>query len=245
MSIPFTVFFQRIRQATDITTQTALAEALGVNRSAITQAKVRDAVPQKWILALSRRCTLSPDWLEFGTGQPRSAVTSSQPSRNHTPGRETDRPPTVQPRSMPAAPAEPEMVYVSKVAARLCAGGGSFELAAIPVAEHPFPHAWLSRMGRPSAMVFMDVVGDSMAPNILDGDMVLVDQSSAQIMPQTVMAVGVEDAIYIKRLERRSDGILLRSDNPAYSDMELYGDELESFRVIGKVVWLCRDCRYA
>ena len=46
MRIPFTTFFERLLQATDITTQMDLARALGVNRSAITQAKLRDAVPQ-------------------------------------------------------------------------------------------------------------------------------------------------------------------------------------------------------
>ena len=33
-------------------------------------------------------------------------------------------------------------------------------------------------MGSPKSMVFMDVVGSSMEPGILDGDMVLVDQSA-------------------------------------------------------------------
>ena len=131
-----------------------------------------------------------------------------------------------------------------KVQARLCAGGGSFELGALPVSEHPFPRQWLAKMGSPSSMVFMDVVGDSMEPGIRDGDMVLVDQSNTGISPQVVLAVGLEDAIYLKRVEKRSDGILLHSDNAAYSSMEVYGDELNSFRVIGKVVWLCRDCRY-
>ncbi|MBG3875510.1 bacteriophage CI repressor, partial [Desulfovibrio oxamicus] len=60
-------------QGTDITTQQALARVLGVNRSAITQAKNRDAIPQKWILRLSRVYALSPDWLEYGRGTPRPA----------------------------------------------------------------------------------------------------------------------------------------------------------------------------
>ncbi len=220
MNIPFDAFFARLSRETEIRTQTALAEALGVNRSAITQAKVRDAVPHKWILTLARHCSLSPDWLEFGKGRPRPSVS-------------------------PAAPTEEkpvEMIFVPKVAAKLCAGGGSFEHGAFPVAEHPFPRAWLARMGRPSAMVFMDVVGDSMEPDIHDGDMVLVDQSVQRPVPRAVMAVGVEDAVFIKRVENRGAGVRLLSDNPDYSPMELYGDELETFRIIGKVVWLCRDC---
>lgn len=219
MNIPFDAFFARVAKETEIRTQTALADALGVNRSAITQAKVRNAVPQKWILALARRCAISPDWLEYGKGTPRPKA------------------PVQAQESLPA-----DVVFVPKVAARLCAGGGSFEHGAYPVAKHPFPRQWLARMGRPAAMVFMDVVGDSMEPGIYDGDMVLVDQSAQQPAARAVMAVGVDDAVYIKRVEQRGGGIRLLSDNPSYGPMELYGDELETFRIIGKVIWLCRDC---
>ena len=218
MNIPFDAFFARLAKETDINTQTALADALGVNRSAITQAKTRNAVPHKWILAIARYCSLSPDWLEFGKGSPRFSLVRME------------EPPTA------------DVVLIPKVSARLCAGGGSFEHGAFPVAEHPFPRAWLARMGNPSQMVFMDVVGDSMEPDIHDGDMVLVDQSVSRPMPRVVMAVGLDDAIYIKRVENRGQGIRLLSDNPDYSPMELYGDELSTFRIIGKVVWLCRDC---
>ena len=247
MTIPFDIFYKRVLKATDITTQMALAEALGVNRSAITQAKARDAVPQKWILALSRRYTLSPDWLEFGAG---TARPQKLPQAGVIPPVEKTYAPSAAVKRQPVGAAaagtdrDVELVYVPKVRARLCAGGGSFEMEAIPVAEHPFPYQWLSRMGSPKSMVFMDVVGDSMEPGIQDGDMVLVDQSNRQIGPQSVLAVGLEDAIYLKRVEKRNDAILLHSDNNAYSDIEIYGDELDNFRVIGKVVWLCRDCRY-
>lgn len=252
MTIPFTTFFERLLTTTDIDTQTGLAEALGLNRSAITQAKRRDAVPQKWILALARRYSLSPDWLEYGSGEarpeePHKTAQARQPAGRAAPAHGLAASAKLhvfsRPKSLSAA-SEEEIVYVPKAQARLCAGGGSFEVGALPVSEHPFPRQWLAKMGSPSAMVFMDVVGDSMEPGILDGDMVLVDQSNTQINPQAVLAVGLEDAIYLKRVEKRNNGILLHSDNNAYSAMELYGDELDSFRIIGKVVWLCRDCRY-
>ena len=249
MTIPFADFFERLAKATNIATQVELAKALDLNRSAVTQAKQRNAVPQKWVLALSRRYGLSPDWLEFGSGAPHPQARQN-PARPHDAPADGARPRperagTAVLRGFSREPAvERELVYVPKVQAKLCAGGGSFEVGALPVSEHPFPRQWLAKMGSPSSMVFMDVVGDSMEPGIRDGDMVLVDQSNTGISPQVVLAVGLEDAIYLKRVEKRTDGILLHSDNAAYSSMEVYGDELSSFRVIGKVVWLCRDCRY-
>lgn len=209
--------------ATDIASQRDLANTLGIHRSAVTQAKTRNAVPERWILALSRRYELSPDWLESGVSSGRD-----RPAPNLRPGQR---------------PEDEETVLIPKMAARLCAGGGSFEAEAVPVAEYLFPRQWLARMGPPSSLVFMDVVGDSMEPGIRDGDMVLVDQSRTAISPHSVQAVAVADAIYLKRVERRGDGILLHPDNSAHPDMELAGDELDTFRIIGTVVWMCRDFR--
>ena len=226
MMIPFDAFFRRVSEQTDIATQMKLAQVLDVNRSAITQAKTRNAVPQKWILALSRKYNLSPDWLEFGKGVPqqKSILPPAQTSKKQE--------------------SQFETVMVPKVKATLCAGGGSMELEAVHVAEHPLPHSWLSRLGQPSAMVFMDVIGNSMEPGVRDGDMVLVDQSCTDMTPKTILAVGYEDAIYLKRLEKRPNGLAMLSDNPDYAPIVVAGDELLSFRIIGKVVWLCRDCRY-
>ena len=65
----FESFFQRVAEVTAITSQSELAVVLGVNRSAITQAKKKNAIPAKWILQLSRRFGLNPDWLEKGVGE--------------------------------------------------------------------------------------------------------------------------------------------------------------------------------
>lgn len=224
MIIPFDDFFERLKKATGIDTQMALAEALQINRSAVTQAKNRDAVPQKWVLRLARRYSISADWLEFGTGDMRKKAGPVQSFLPETP--------------------LGEIIQVPQVAATVSAGGGSYEHSAFPIATHPFPHHWLAKMGNPNSMVFMDVVGNSMEPAINDGDMILIDQSNTAISPHNIFAVGYEETLYIKRVEQRKQSVILHSDNPDYSDIEIYGDELNSFRIIGKVIWLCRDCRH-
>uniref|UniRef100_B8DJI7 Putative phage repressor n=1 Tax=Nitratidesulfovibrio vulgaris (strain DSM 19637 / Miyazaki F) TaxID=883 RepID=B8DJI7_NITV9 len=255
----FDTFFARVMQGTDITTQQALARVLGVNRSAITQAKNRDAIPQKWILRLSRVYGLAPDWLEYGRGTPRPAPlaqplaaavhgagnipTQSATSHFNPAGSVPGRAATLRP-AMPAphhGDLPPAVHMVPKVRARLSAGGGSFEVQAMPVGGQPFAHAWLARKGTPSAMVLMDVVGDSMEPEIRDGDTVLVDRATEDLRFGQVYAVGLEDAVLVKRVMRTPDGLALVSDNPAYSPIRVRGDELEQFRVIGRVVWLCRE----
>ena len=214
--IDFNIFFTRIKETTSIASQHDLAKALGVNRSAITQAKRRNSVPQKWVLALSRSFQLSADWLEFGVGEASSSPVADT---------QLDMPTRIVP----------------KVLARLCAGDGSFEVEATPIEEHIFKESWLAQKGTPSSMVLMDVIGDSMEPFICQGDTVLVDQSQTTVRSQSVYAVGVEDSIMVKRVSLENSMVTLLSDNTAYSPIVPQGDELLSFRVIGRVVWSARD----
>ena len=212
--IDFNTFFERITQVTSVVSQHDLAKALGVNRSAITQAKRRNSVPQKWVLALSRTFQLSVDWLEYGVGSPEAAS---------------------------AEPEGPPTVVVPKVLAKLCAGDGSYEVEATPVEEHIFKESWLARKGSPSNMVLMDVVGNSMEPEIRQGDTVLIDQSQTTLRSDSIYAVGIEDSIMVKRVAAAQDTVTLISDNPDYSPIRIQGDELLSFRILGRVVWVSRD----
>ena len=65
----FDSFLQRVFEATGVTSQAELASALNINRSAITQARKKDSIPDKWILQLYRSFGLNPDWVETGSGQ--------------------------------------------------------------------------------------------------------------------------------------------------------------------------------
>ena len=107
-----------------------------------------------------------------------------------------------------------------------------------------FRSDWLCRKGNPDKMVLMKVYGDSMEPEICHGDMALIDQSKQQIYPHTIYAVGVNEEIYIKQIETLpGHRMLLRSLNERYEPIEvdLRGDMAESVRIIGKVIWWCRE----
>jgi phage repressor protein C with HTH and peptisase S24 domain len=209
----FEGFFARAVKAAGIVSQSELADLLGVHRSAITQAKKKDTVPKAWVLAVSRRAGVDPDWLEFG----RVA------------------------RLRDAAAADSEYAGIPKVRARLSAGGGSFETDGEVEGVYPFRRDWLRRKGNSANMVLMDVVGNSMEPEIRHGDMVLIDQGQTAVVAYGVYAVGVEDTVLVKRVEKRPGTLVLLSDNRDYAPIVLAGDELDSLRVIGRVLWVGRE----
>ena len=131
-------------------------------------------------------------------------------------------------------------VLVPKVAAKACAGGGSFELSDMIVDELPFDRAWLSKKGNPVRMVAMEVIGDSMSPELEPGDNILIDQSQNQVADNTLYVVGLADNIQVKRVQIRPGLVVLFSTNQRYSPVTLQGDEIDTLRVIGRVLWSSR-----
>ena len=210
----FDAFFARVSAATQIRSQTELADVLGINRSAITQAKKKGTIPANWILGLSRKFGLNPEWLERGTGDPRDGGMD-----------------------------DPEFAKIPKVNARLCAGDGSFEVGSDIQGFYAFRKDWLSRKGNAGSMVLMDIFGNSMAPELKDGDTVLVDESQKAVIAGALYAVGIEDTVMVKRLEKHPKNLVLQSDNKDYAPIFLQGEDMNMARIIGKVVWVGREYR--
>jgi phage repressor protein C with HTH and peptisase S24 domain len=212
----FESVLQRVFEATGIASQTELASALGINRSAITQARKKGSIPDKWILKLFKTFGLNPDWLETGSG------------------------PTFLKKT---APDDSFFNNIPKVKARLSAGGGSFEVGSEIEGYYAFRKDWLTTKGNINKMVLMDIFGNSMEPEIKDGDTILIDESQKDILAGAIYAVGVDDTIMVKRLEKHPNKLVLLSDNRDYAPIYLQGNDINSVRMIGKVIWICRELR--
>ncbi len=87
----------------------------------------------------------------------------------------------------------------------------------------------------------MDIFGNSMEPELKNGDTVLVDCAQKDILAGLLYAVGIDDTIMIKRIEKHPGKLLLRSDNKDYAPIIIGGEDINKVRIIGKVIWVCRD----
>ena len=209
----FELFFERLQEATPITTLANLAKALNISRSAVTQQSKKGTVPPKWISELSKLFKLNPSWLEKG----------------------------MLPISLVQDKFSETFIEIPKVTARLSAGYGSFETEPEFVDFYSFRKDWLDKKGNAKDMVLMDIVGNSMEPEIKEGDTVLIDQSQKRILAGAIYAAGLEDTIVVKRVEKRPNKLVLISENSNYPMTVFEGEEMNDVRIIGKVIWICRE----
>ncbi|NBH82856.1 XRE family transcriptional regulator [bacterium C-53] len=88
----------------------------------------------------------------------------------------------------------------------------------------------------------LQIHGDSMAPNICDGDIVIVrQQEDAETGDIVIATVNGTDAT-CKRLRKHNEGIELIANNPTYDTLDFSNQEIieKPVKIIGKIVELRR-----
>ena len=211
--------FDRLKKAAGVTSDQELAVSLGLSKQSIADAKSRKTVPPAWIPKAAKLFHVSTDWLFFGTSE------GKKPAPISTLGCDVN------------------LIMIPMVEARLSAGQGSLQTDGNSERSYAFRSDFLYRKGNPASMVLMRVEGDSMQPEIMNNDVVLIDQSKTEIRLGRIFAVGFEEAIYLKRIDMLPGKIVLKSANPAYPPVELdiRDQQRDAFRVIGQVLWSGRE----
>lgn len=97
-------------------------------------------------------------------------------------------------------------------------------------------------LARTGSFFGLQIHGDSMIPNICDGDVVIVrQQEDAETGDIVIATVNGTDAT-CKRLRKYKDGIELIANNPSYNPLDFSNQEIidKPVKIIGKVVELRR-----
>ncbi len=236
------MILNRLREGMEAGSDSELARKLGISQQSISSARTKDRVPDSWVRVAAERFGLSADWLLFGVGnkfllpggaRPGPACSDRRGSGDGTPG----------PQSGPFPASGGETVTVPMMATRLVTGDGGVTLLETGERPYAFHADFLRRKGQPSRMVLMRVDGDSMEPEIKDGDSVLIDRSQTAPRPGGIYAVSVEELIYLKIVDAEPGKLVLTSRNGAYAPIEVdtrgQGEPRVGF--IGRVVWLGRE----
>ena len=139
----------------------------------------------------------------------------------------------------PKLVASPPRVSVPRLDARVSAGPGALNDDDRIVDAIDFPPRMLRSLGVRGAVALVEARGDSMAPGIADGDLLLVDQGDRRLTATgRVFVIRIDGVTLVKRLVRRNGATVVTSDNP--SAPPVASGELE---VVGRVVWQSRAVR--
>lgn len=219
--------------ATKATSIRNLANLLQISPQAMYKAIKKHKIPRAWINKVSEITDYKLEWFyePFITANINQIETKKQIL-------EKDKNQTVEPVSVTDSD-----VFIPIVKARLSAGSGSFITDSEIENKIRFEKSFFVNRGNPKDMVIMRVMGDSMQPEIMDNDYVMIDQSKIDIEPNRIFAVGFEDCIYLKRIDLLPKQVVLKSVNPAYPPvvLDIQEDMASLFRVIGKVLWVGRE----
>lgn len=129
-------------------------------------------------------------------------------------------------------------VWIDRFDLALSAGTGELQW----VVHEKDPIAFRSRFFEAKRLSSRDcralyVRGKSMEPYLMDGDTVLIDTSKTQPEDGEIFAVYFDDQYWIKAINIIPNGIRLVSLNPAFTPIDVTGDQLESVKIIGKKMW--------
>jgi SOS-response transcriptional repressor LexA len=141
-----------------------------------------------------------------------------------------------------SARGEPDhnLVSVPELDLRVSAGGGAVVDEAAVKRRWSMPAAFMADLNvSPAWAVLVEVVGDSMAPRLMNGDLCLLDRRRKALSPSAIYALFDGDVTVCKRVELLPDRETLRimSENPSYPS---YTAPLEAVQIIGRVAWFGR-----
>jgi phage repressor protein C with HTH and peptisase S24 domain len=196
---------------------------------------------RKNLVSLAEATGVNVEWLATGTGpkyrEGRPAAVEHLPIGRQGGGDYPVSSPGYHPRPG-------DYVYVPRYDIQLAAGGGAVTGSEQVVDYLAFQASWVkNRLGlSPQHLALVEVVGDSMAPTLSNGDLALIDTRIDRLKDDAIYALAVAGDLIVKRLQRHLDGsVQISSDNPAYPPEILTPGAAEQLRVIGRVVWIGRQ----
>lgn len=245
----FLIPLNRLKQALRVSKDREVAEALGMNEKTFNARKTRGSFPDAELQKLAAsRPELGLDPLYILTGvhaHTHALVALDQRAAELAEGGADFEGARGEVREAAKRWAAVEsgwsdFVQVPRYDIRASAGAG-----ALVDQEHVLNHMafradWLRNVLGLNAerLALIDVDGDSMAPTLTHGDMILVDTAEGNGVRDGIHVINLGGRLLVKRLRPLVDGsIEVASDNERYGSETVSGEKLNQLKIVGRVVW--------
>lgn len=205
-----------------------LAKATGVSPSAFRKWLKGVAEPSRdRLVALAEAAGVNMSWLAQGEGAAPDPLALAARARSPESADLGDNPRIA---SFLVLPKRPEAA----------AAGAGHPVATIPTEFIGFRHDWLrTTFGREPAELTLEIaVGESMEPDIRNGDLLLVDTTDQRFRNFGIYVIEARGERLVKRVQRKFDGsLILISDNKTYQPESISSELAKEVHVIGRVIW--------
>lgn len=192
---------------------------VGVSYRTIQNYLAEKSSPNAQVLELlNAKVGVSANWLIFGI-EPKYVDAECESTKN-------------------GAHEDSEFVQIRRHQVEASAGNGS-EVASEDAAQsYAFNRKWLGKRGlKPDTLSVISVRGDSMEPDLNDGDLVLIDLANTDLSDGKIYAVQYSGNLFVKRIQYvPGDTVRLVSRNAQYAPIEIKTPEADGVRVVGRVV---------
>lgn len=124
------------------------------------------------------------------------------------------------------------------------AGEGAEPIDETATGSVAFRSDWLkAKRLSPKSSVIIQVRGDSMAPTIRDGSLILVDTRAKTVRNRGIYVVRHDGGLYVKRVIRQKTGIMMTSDNTEFEPFFVSQADLAHNAIVGRAVWSGGDIK--
>ena len=133
---------------------------------------------------------------------------------------------------------QPNFVPIPRYAVEASAGHGALVHDEEGSGYYAFNRKFLERRGlKPNNLAVISVTGDSMEPDLHDGDLILLDMAQTEPRDSRIYAVRYNTDLFVKRvMELPGNRIQLLSSNPHYPPITVDAPDLDGIQIIGRVV---------
>lgn len=189
-----------------------VAVALGMSKESLSHLKKKNGVPYEQIAKFCAKRKISINWVLFEQ-LPKSLE------------EETEKFTRIK--------------HFTKINAS--AGGGSFNYDEgyeyLNIDKKLLDSLYRSNNSNPNTISALNVMGDSMEPTLLDREVILFDKDNLDVSKGGIFIISTNAGLFVKRITLRVDGALeLISDNKSYNSEIIALDELDTIRLLGKVI---------
>jgi phage repressor protein C with HTH and peptisase S24 domain len=205
--------------------QAELARRVGITQPAINHLIKRGPGGSAHLHKIARELQTTPEYLSGETDDVSAEMLGDRRLAFHGADHQRD---------------DPDTVMVDHIDLRFGLGGQYLD-GPVDTVKRKFSRSWLRNFtdSPPELLSWTTAAGDSMAPTILDTDMILIDRGDREVeFGDKFWAIAYGQVGMIKRLRPMPDGgVKILSDNPLVPPETAYDDEMH---VVGRVAAIVR-----